>query len=143
MSHLGVRKRDELQVLLFTGEPLLAGQHERLALGLRIEMVLAEATQPRALHVFRCASAVFACRAPQDRLNVTGMTTDLLEHGLPLYTSGGAPKASCSLSARLCHEQSVTRASLAFDTRPLMSVPYWNTGSPWDRGEAGGVHLMY
>ncbi len=107
VRHLGVGERDELEVRLLAGQPLFARQHERLALRLRVEMVLAQAADPRALDVVRCRCAVLAGGAPQDRLNVTGMTADRLEHCLPLM-SGGAP--GCSQHAITPWRRSMPRA---------------------------------
>jgi len=76
-------QRDELEVLLLAGEALVARQHERLPLRLRVEMVLAQAAAAGALDVVRRGGAVFTRGAPKDRLNVTGMATNRLEHGSP------------------------------------------------------------
>src|SRR6185312_3358747 len=58
------------------------------------------------------------------------MTADLLEHGLPLDIWRSSQSNGVRCSGRLCHgPESVTGASLCFDTEDPVSVPYWNTAS--------------
>src|SRR6185437_16816534 len=136
MRHLGIGERDQLEVALLAVQPLVARQHVGLALGLRIEVVLREAAQPRTLHVVRRSRALVARGTPQYRLDVAGVTADRLQHGVPLWTE----RALCH-APRGCSREHRNRYSGPEDCSVLEQEPRAGAAGRGPAGLAGDPRL--